>query len=266
MENIQFGSAIRSQTAKSDLLDLSNIPKTIDSKNPEIITKKKVNSYKLNEINEKTDLYELNKAIYEKISKYYSMGYYDKTLYDIIDDESYKLIHDEIIVRYMIENDDELDIPYEYDICADDYHEVMKYRTRQCYNDLITIYGPDFALSISNLEPRFLESFLAYYIKKYSKQFYEKQNRHVKWSELYPAYDESIIDPATMTESYIVRNYSQELRQIQKQRGSNIDWNTTLFIFIKYFVFCLVVVGLVCALYYVCKKMIGVKQSKPVDV
>ncbi|MGI5841656.1 MAG: hypothetical protein ACOX6N_05565, partial [Patescibacteria group bacterium] len=133
-------------------------------------------------MNQKRKLILMNNNIAKKkLDDFYRMGYFNKNLNDIIEDALFKKFHDSIISSYMICPPSGLDVPYEKinDLEAEDYHEIMKYRTRQGYSDIITIYGPDFARIITNVAPNYLEVFILYYLKKFAVQYYEANKKHI---------------------------------------------------------------------------------------
>ena len=197
----------------------------------------------------------LNNIAKKKLENFYKMGYFSKNLNDIIDDRLFKTLYNNVIRLYMINMPNGLDVPFEKmnDLDLEDFHEIMKYRTRQGYSDIATIYGPDFARIISNVSPNYLEVFIVYYIKKFAMQYYQKNKRQIKWNDLYPAYDESNIDESILTESWIVKRYVNELKEIKKQYGGQNSASNIISILIKITVITIFIVLIIVVIIHVSK-------------
>ena len=197
----------------------------------------------------------LNNVSKKKLENFYKMGYFSKNLNDIIENELFKTLYNNVIKLYMINMPTGLDIPFEKmnDLESEDYHETMKYRTRQGYSDIATIYGPDFARIISNVSPNYLETFIVYYIKKFALQYYQKNKRHVKWNDLYPAYDESNVDESILTESWIVKRYNNELKEIKKQYGGQNSTLNVISILVKIFAITIFIVLIIATIIHTMK-------------
>ena len=202
----------------------------------------------------------LNDIAQKKLNTFYSKGYFDKNLYEIIDDRLFKTMYDNIIKLYMIDIPNGIDVPVEkiYDIFAEDYHEIMNYRTRQGYADIATIYGPDFARIISNVSPTYLQTFIVFYIKKFAMQYFQKNKKHIKWNDLYPAFDESNMDPDILTESWIVKRYAAEIKEIRKQKGGQrYTFSNIINTLVKIFAISLIIIVLIVLLIYIVKNIIN---------
>lgn len=195
-------------------------------------------------VKQKYRLIFLNDISKKKLDNFYKMGYFSKNLNDIIEDELFKTLYNNIIKLYMIDMPYGLDVPFEKinDFELEDFHEIMKYRTRQGYSDIATIYGPDFAKIISNVSPNYLETFIIYYIKKFAMQYYQANKRHIKWNDLYPAYDESNVDEEVLTQSWIIKRYVNELKEIKKQYGGQNSAPSIIILLLKITVITILIV------------------------